>query len=69
MVSNSNAPSGTKEGTAEMKAFLDRAAKQMDKWENAAKDRGKEHAEKEKEITQVLEKLNEATRKNEESSL
>eukprot|EP00957_Ditylum_brightwellii_P087244 6640617-Ditylum_brightwellii.AAC.2 len=41
----------------------------MDKWENAAKDRAKARAEKEKEITQVLEKLNEATKKNEESSL
>eukprot|EP00957_Ditylum_brightwellii_P100684 7673271-Ditylum_brightwellii.AAC.1 len=50
--------------TAETIAFLDRAAKQMDKWEKAAKDRAKEREEKEKEITQALDKLNEATKKN-----
>eukprot|EP00957_Ditylum_brightwellii_P160857 12247779-Ditylum_brightwellii.AAC.1 len=52
-VSNINAPSGTKESTAKTIAFLDRVAKQMDKWENAAKDQAKECAEKEKEITHV----------------
>eukprot|EP00957_Ditylum_brightwellii_P016624 1249817-Ditylum_brightwellii.AAC.1 len=41
----------------------------MDKWEKTAKDLTKEREEKEKEITQALDKLNEATKKNEESSL
>eukprot|EP00957_Ditylum_brightwellii_P149970 11422190-Ditylum_brightwellii.AAC.1 len=50
-VSNSNAPSVTKGNNTETQVFLDRTAKQMDKWEDA------------------LEKLNEATKKSEESSL
>eukprot|EP00957_Ditylum_brightwellii_P176433 13435677-Ditylum_brightwellii.AAC.1 len=54
-VSNSNAFSITKGYTLETQGFLDRAAKQMDKWVEIEKDCDKERAEKEGNFSQALE--------------
>eukprot|EP00957_Ditylum_brightwellii_P157979 12025063-Ditylum_brightwellii.AAC.1 len=54
-VSNSNAPSVTKGYNLETQAFLDRAAKQTEKWEKVEKECDKVRAKKEEKFSQALE--------------
>jgi len=62
-VTDSNAPPFTQARTDEAEAFLDKAAKQMDKWEAAAQDCAKEREATERDISQALDKITKVTKK------